>query len=162
MSTQRRTSRSSAREVVLFEETFAALPPGSVSQRRSAFGEYHTHPTGPGAGAWGDAVLRTGQSDDCWRVAADGDFKIGLSEVAIGLTLPLFACEFARDRLWVLARLLHRYQIIGNPLPTLDAILDDLLMQKPLRFRALHRRNWVFPNTYFAREDEPGIVKQPD
>lgn len=34
-----------------------------------------------------------------WRVGARGDFKIGLNEVAIRLTLPLFALELARDRL---------------------------------------------------------------
>ena len=33
------------------------------------------------------------------RVGALGDFKIGLNEVAIGLTLPVFATELARDRL---------------------------------------------------------------
>jgi enoyl-CoA hydratase len=34
-----------------------------------------------------------------WRAGAGGEFKIGLNEVAIGLTLPLFALELARDRL---------------------------------------------------------------
>lgn len=34
-----------------------------------------------------------------WRVGAAGDFKIGLNEVAIRLTLPAFAMEMARDRL---------------------------------------------------------------
>jgi enoyl-CoA hydratase len=33
------------------------------------------------------------------RVGAEGDFKIGLNEVAIQLTLPIFALEMARDRL---------------------------------------------------------------
>ena len=33
------------------------------------------------------------------RLAARGDFKIGLNEVAIGMTLPVFGVEFARDRL---------------------------------------------------------------
>jgi enoyl-CoA hydratase len=33
------------------------------------------------------------------RLGAQGDFKIGLSEVAIGMTLPFFAFELARDRL---------------------------------------------------------------
>jgi len=33
------------------------------------------------------------------RIGAEGDFKIGLNEVAIQLTLPLFALELARDRL---------------------------------------------------------------
>lgn len=33
------------------------------------------------------------------RVGADGPFKIGLNEVAIGMGLPIFAVELARDRL---------------------------------------------------------------
>ncbi len=34
-----------------------------------------------------------------FRVGAQGPFKIGLTEVAIGMPLPIFAIEFARDRL---------------------------------------------------------------
>ena len=33
------------------------------------------------------------------RIGAEGEFKIGLNEVAIQLTLPIFAMELARDRL---------------------------------------------------------------
>ncbi len=33
------------------------------------------------------------------RIGAEGDFKIGLNEVAIQMTLPIFALELARDRL---------------------------------------------------------------
>jgi enoyl-CoA hydratase len=33
------------------------------------------------------------------RIGADGPFKIGLNEVAIGMGLPVFAVELARDRL---------------------------------------------------------------
>ena len=33
------------------------------------------------------------------RIGAEGEFKIGLNEVAIQLTLPIFALELARDRL---------------------------------------------------------------
>ena len=33
------------------------------------------------------------------RIGASGDFKLGLNETAIGLTLPLFAVEIARHRL---------------------------------------------------------------
>jgi enoyl-CoA hydratase len=33
------------------------------------------------------------------RIAADGPAKIGLNEVAIGMALPVFGCELARDRL---------------------------------------------------------------
>jgi len=34
-----------------------------------------------------------------WRVGAEGDFKLGLNETAIGLALPYVALELARDRL---------------------------------------------------------------
>jgi enoyl-CoA hydratase len=34
-----------------------------------------------------------------WRIGARGDYRIGLNEVAIRLTLPIFALELARDRL---------------------------------------------------------------
>jgi enoyl-CoA hydratase len=34
-----------------------------------------------------------------WRIGADVDAKIGLNEVAIGLPLPIFAMELARERL---------------------------------------------------------------
>ena len=33
------------------------------------------------------------------RIGTDGDFKIGLNEAAIGMPLPVFAVELARDRL---------------------------------------------------------------
>jgi enoyl-CoA hydratase len=33
------------------------------------------------------------------RIGAEGQFKIGLNEVAIGMRLPIFAIELARDRL---------------------------------------------------------------
>jgi enoyl-CoA hydratase len=33
------------------------------------------------------------------RIVARGDFKIGLNEVAIGMSLPIFGVELARDRL---------------------------------------------------------------
>jgi enoyl-CoA hydratase len=32
------------------------------------------------------------------RIGAEGDFKIGLNEVGIGMPLPVFAVELARDR----------------------------------------------------------------
>lgn len=34
-----------------------------------------------------------------WRTGADGDFKIGMNEVQIGMTMPQFGAELARDRL---------------------------------------------------------------
>ncbi|MEQ9146447.1 MAG: crotonase/enoyl-CoA hydratase family protein [Parvibaculaceae bacterium] len=33
-----------------------------------------------------------------YRIGTEGDFRIGLNEVAIGMTTPLFLLDFARDR----------------------------------------------------------------
>ena len=66
----RRTQAS--RGTIIFEENWTGLTPGPVGTFRSAFGEYHTHPVPPGAGAWGDAVLTTGQKGVTWRVAEEG------------------------------------------------------------------------------------------
>jgi enoyl-CoA hydratase len=45
--------------------------------------------------AMGAVLLLTGD----WRVGAAGDFKLGLNEVRIGLFVPEFAAELARERL---------------------------------------------------------------
>lgn len=45
--------------------------------------------------AMGAVLLFTGD----FRIGAEGPFKIGLNEVAIGMVLPHFAQELARDRL---------------------------------------------------------------
>ena len=50
----------------------------------------------------GHALATAGALVTCWRpdlrVGARGQFKIGLNEVAIQLTLPVFGMELARDR----------------------------------------------------------------
>ena len=45
--------------------------------------------------AGGAVMLLTGD----YRIGAEGNFKIGLNEVAIGLPLPIFAVELAKARL---------------------------------------------------------------
>jgi enoyl-CoA hydratase len=45
--------------------------------------------------AMGAVLLLAGDT----RLGAKGEFKIGLNEVAIGMTLPVFAVEFSRSRL---------------------------------------------------------------
>ncbi len=45
--------------------------------------------------AGGALILLAGDT----RICARGDFKLGLNEVAIGLTLPILAQELARDRI---------------------------------------------------------------
>ena len=46
------------------------------------------------------------------RIGAAGDWKIGLNEVAIGMTLPTFATELARERLSVRHR--QRAQVLAE------------------------------------------------
>lgn len=59
-----------------------------------------THPQPVVAASTGHAIAAGGfillASDT--RVGAEGDFKIGLNEVAIGMTLPEFGLMFARER----------------------------------------------------------------
>jgi enoyl-CoA hydratase len=61
----------------------------------------YLHPQPLIAGCTGHALAAGGllllASDT--RVGVAGDFKIGLNEVAIGLQLPIFGIELARDRL---------------------------------------------------------------
>lgn len=45
--------------------------------------------------AMGSLLLLAGDT----RIGAEGPFKLGLNEVAIGMGLPIFAVELARDRL---------------------------------------------------------------
>lgn len=49
------------------------------------------------------------------RIGAAGDFKIGLSEVAIGLTIPLYGVELARARLT--APWFHHATVTGTLYP---------------------------------------------
>lgn len=59
------------------------------------------------------------------RLAARGDFKLGLNEVAIGMTLPAFAVELARERLD--ARHLGRAALLAELYTPEDAIAAGFL-----------------------------------
>lgn len=52
-------------------------------------------------GVTGHALAMGGILTTCsdWRVAADGPFKLGLNEVAIGMPVPVFGVELGRNRL---------------------------------------------------------------
>lgn len=73
------------------------------------------------------------------RIGVEGTFKIGLNEVAIGLRLPVFAIELARDRLskrhFPAATMTAR---IYDPHGARDAgFLDDVVAEADLFDRAL-------------------------
>jgi enoyl-CoA hydratase len=73
------------------------------------------------------------------RIGARGDFKIGLNEVAIGMALPIFAYELARDRLSKrhLARATSQAEIYA-PEGAVDAgFLDSLCEPGALETTAL-------------------------
>ncbi len=82
------------------------------------------------------AVLLLGSD---FRIGAAGDFKIGLTEVSIRMTLPLFAVEIARDRLS--RRHFHRSVIqaeIYRPEGAVDAgYLDRIVPTERLAEEAL-------------------------
>jgi enoyl-CoA hydratase len=59
------------------------------------------------------------------RIGAEGDFKIGLNEVAIGLTIPHYGVEVARLRL--AAPWLHHATITGALYPPAQALVAGFL-----------------------------------
>lgn len=74
-----------------------------------------------------------------YRVAADVDLKVGLNEVAIGLTLPWFAIEIARHRLprpWF-----DRCTVTGAMIGAEDGLragfIDEIVPSEELDARAL-------------------------
>lgn len=74
-----------------------------------------------------------------WRIGADVEAKIGLNEVAIGMPLPIFAVEMARERLskrHFLAATAHAR--IYSPRDAVDAgYLDEVVPADRLREAAL-------------------------
>jgi enoyl-CoA hydratase len=77
------------------------------------------------------------------RVGCEGEFKIGLNETAIGMTLPVFGIELARSRLS------KRYQTAAviqaqlfDPVGARDVgFLDEVVPADTLIDRALQRAN---------------------
>lgn len=73
------------------------------------------------------------------RIGADADLKLGLNEVAIGLTLPWFAIELARHRLprpWF-DRCTVTGVMIGPEEGVAAGFLDELVPPEALEERAL-------------------------
>ncbi len=73
-----------------------------------------------------------------YRVGADGPFKLGLNEVAIGMPVPSFAVELCRDRLspaWFTRCVQHAH--ICSPAEALSAgFLDEVVDPTAVRERA--------------------------
>ena len=71
------------------------------------------------------------------RLGIDGPFRIGLNEVAIGLTLPLFAVEIARHRL---APAYFNRAVTGDMYPPHEAVtagfLDEVVPAEELAKRS--------------------------
>src|SRR5258708_10575294 len=61
------------------------------------------------------------------RIAAEGNYRIGLNEVAIGLTVPTFAIELARQRLT--PAYFNRIVMTGEMLAPTEAALAGFLDQ---------------------------------
>jgi enoyl-CoA hydratase len=74
-----------------------------------------------------------------FRVGAAGDFKIGLNEVAIRMTLPRFAVEIARDRLSPLhlLRAVSQAEIYGPGGAVEAGFLDRIVPAEQLAEQAL-------------------------
>jgi len=89
------------------------------------------------------------------RLGADGDFKIGFNEVAIGMTTPVFLMEFARERLS--KRHLSRATVqaeIYSPQTAVDAgFLDRVVPGDDLFPTALEQANRLgqLPRAAFVR-----------
>lgn len=75
------------------------------------------------------------------RIGADGDFRVGLNETAIGLTLPDFGIALARDRLT--PRHLGSAAISATLYAPVDAVevgfLDEVAPPEVVRERAVAR-----------------------
>ena len=89
------------------------------------------------------------------RIGARGDFKIGLNEVAIGMSLPIFAYELARERLSKRHLLRATAQAeLYSPDAAVDAgFLDSVCEPQELAAAALAeaRRLSALPQPAFAR-----------
>lgn len=92
-------------------------------------------------GVTGHALAMGGILLTCadYRVGAEGPFKIGLNEVAIGMPVPTFAVELCRDRIrkrWF-TRCLQHAEIVG-PADALDAgFLDEVVPPEAVQARAV-------------------------
>jgi enoyl-CoA hydratase len=76
-----------------------------------------------------------------YRIGSLGNFKIGLNEVAIGLTMPAFGCEIARYTLTpqYFKRSLINAEIYTPEEALFSGFLDEVVDPKDLMKRALEK-----------------------
>jgi enoyl-CoA hydratase len=92
-------------------------------------------------GVTGHALAMGGILLTCadYRVGADGPYKLGLNEVAIGMAVPTFAIELCRDRLvksWFTRCVQHAH--ICSPADALAAsFLDEVVPLDQVEARAI-------------------------
>ena len=74
------------------------------------------------------------------RIAAEGDYRIGMNEVAIGLTVPRFAIEIARQRLTpaYFSRVVMTAEMFGPAKPSPPA--SSTVWSRPRRWSVARRR----------------------
>ncbi len=76
-----------------------------------------------------------------YRVGALGNFKIGLNEVAIGLTMPAFGCEIARSALTpqFFKRCVVNAEIFSPQDALQPGFLDEVVEPEKLQKRAMEK-----------------------
>lgn len=100
-----------------------------------------THPLPIVLGVTGHALAMGGilTTTADYRVGADGPFKIGLNEVAIGMPVPSFAVELCRDRLtsrWF-TRCVQHAHICSPQEAEAAGFLDEVVAPDAVRDRAI-------------------------
>ena len=116
---------------------------GLVTQGCNVLLKLYEHPqpvviASPGHAVAGGAVLMLCGDH---RVSAEGDYKIGLNEVRIGLPMPIFVSELVRERVtrssFVAATL---FATIYSPEEALSiGLVDELCAVDQVRERAIER-----------------------
>lgn len=107
-------------------------------------------------GVTGHALAMGGILTTCadYRVGAEGAFKIGLNEVAIGMPVPAFAVELCRDRLakrWF-TRCVQHAEIVGPDDAVAAGFLDEVVAGADVARRCLavatHLAETVHPGPF--------------
>lgn len=150
-----RTAETSAKAVVVLgrEGKFSAgfdlkVMTGDIADARRLLGrgaevalQVYAHPTPVVFGVTGHALAMGGiltVAPD-YRVGAEGPFKIGLNEVAIGMPVPAFAVELTRDRLskkWFTRCVQHAE--LCSPATAVEAgFLDEVVAPDAVEARAI-------------------------